>query len=309
MELYRIKIKPKSSYITPWQSDTIFGSLCWVIANYEGEKVLKEFLQGYRQNNVPFVVSNGFINDLLPKPVARKISLEDMKGSKSDILKHMQLEKQNKKIDWLTIDEFNSIINNREVIIKSKENKEKQTRTMHNSISRFSDATIEGSLYEQNEYFLDEGHISIYVKVKDEYKDKLFDLFKRLSITGFGKKISTGKGQFSIQEIEKFQGFKIPDKVNCFVNLSNYVPKEEDPTRGQYKTFIKHPKLGQGYALSANPFKRPVLMIKPGAVFWTTEVKDYYGRLVSNISYEHPQVVQCGYSLSIPAYIEEIDLN
>ena len=38
---WKIKLKPKSSFITPIQSDTLFGSMIWALKMIEGEKFIE----------------------------------------------------------------------------------------------------------------------------------------------------------------------------------------------------------------------------------------------------------------------------
>ena len=106
----------------------------------------------------------------------------------------------------------------------------------------------------------------------------------------------------------EFTGFKIPDQPNCFVSLSNYIPKKTDPVQGQYKIHVKYGKLGQAYAHADNPFKKPLLMLKPGAVFWTDKPQHAYGRLVYSVSDTYPEVVQIGSTLAIPARLQNPDI-
>lgn len=68
MKTYRLKLKPKTSFLTPWQADTIFGNLCWIMVWRDGEEALVRFLEEYKNGNPPFVVSDGMPGDFLPAP-------------------------------------------------------------------------------------------------------------------------------------------------------------------------------------------------------------------------------------------------
>src|SRR3989338_8251403 len=97
MKTYRLKIKPHSSFLTPWHADTIFGSLCWIMAWREGKDVLTKFLEDYKNGIPPFVLSDGFPTDLLPAPA--HLSLMMPKGER---LEDYENGKKLKKMAWLT---------------------------------------------------------------------------------------------------------------------------------------------------------------------------------------------------------------
>jgi CRISPR-associated protein Csm4 len=308
MKIYKIKIKVKSSNITPWQSDTIFGSLCWALSQKEGEKSLVNFLNEYENGFYPFVVSDGFPGDYLPKPMAGNTFPIDENLDKGTIFERSQRAKIAKKANFVTLEEFNTIINNGLVEIEEKEKQNIEVSVMHNQISRITDKTGEGNLYEFTEVFW-KNHLSIYFQVDCALENKIIELFDLLAIKGFGKRAAIGKGNFIIEELSEFTGFNIPRNSNSFVTLSNYVPKAKDPVFGQYKIFVKHGKLGQDYANKGNPFKKPLIIIKPGAVFWCDNPQFAYGRLVKNITPQFAHVVQCGCALVVPALIDEPEIG
>jgi CRISPR-associated protein Csm4 len=132
------------------------------------------------------------------------------------------------------------------------------------------------------------------------------NLLKELSKTGYGRKKSIGKGQFSVKEIKEFN-FSPIQNANGFVTLSNFCPTEDDPTEGLYKTFIKYGKLGEEFTFCGNPFKRPLLMIRTGSVFKIgSQPKEFYGRIVPNIApAKESEVVQYAYAFTVPIrYLE-----
>lgn len=62
---------------------------------------------------------------------------------------------------------------------------------------------------------------------------------------------------------------------------------------------VKYGKLGGNYAncTKINPFKKPLRIFKPGAIFRTSDVKEYYGQIVQNI-HENKNIVH--YGLAFP---------
>jgi CRISPR-associated protein Csm4 len=294
MRIYKIKLDSYSATLTPFQADTIFGHLCWVFAHQEGEEGLKKFLQPFKEGRPPFVISDGFPGDLLPKPLSAEFNIDD------------PIErKELKKFEFIKIDDFNLARKGEKFKLQPTE-LIKTSLTVHNTISRYTNTTpLEGGIYSLEETYIQS--ITIYIKViSEEWKNKLVELFENLSKIGYGRKKSIGKGQFSVEKIEKFEGFKDLKDSNGFVTLSNFCPAEDDPIEGFYKTFVKYGKLGEEFTFCGNPFKRPLLMIKTGSIFKTNgKPKEFYGRMIEGIAPAKPEVVHYGYAFAVPVYISQ----
>lgn len=307
MKTYHLKIKPQSSFLTPWQADTIFGSLCWIMAWREGEDALKQFLEEYKNGNPVFVLSDGMPCDLLPAPAHLSLMTKQ-----SDSLEDYQKGKKLKKILFLTPDEFDAIRNGKMEIQEREDIKTLKTfTTLHSSINRISGTTgDEGSLFELEEYAVESRleTISIYLKIRDGWEEKALSLFKDLSLIGYGRKKSIGKGSFEIignlEPFNKFDDFK---GANGFISLSNFVPAKDDPTEGFYKTMIKYGKLGGEFTFSGNPFKKPLIMINTGSSFYVSgNVKPFYGRMIGEIAPAKPEVIHYGYAFAVPIVIDVV---
>ena len=118
---------------------------------------------------------------------------------------------------------------------------------------------------------------------------------------GFGGHKSIGKGQFEILSFGEFNEINIPDNPNAFLLISSMLPSSTDPTNGYYDTLIKYGKLDREYAVSDNPFKKPLIMLKAGSVFKVEDkVKDFYGRMAEGVSSINKNIVQYGLGFSIP---------
>lgn len=82
MDLYRIDLRPRGPWLTPWHADTIAGSLCWQLRRQAGEAALGELLERCRAGQPPFVLSDAFPADHLPRPLCvfrliRRLSDQD----------------------------------------------------------------------------------------------------------------------------------------------------------------------------------------------------------------------------------------
>ena len=209
--------------------------------------------------------------------------------------------KKAKKRDYLTLAQFQAFQRGEIPDIEIESKGFVKATTLHNKISRFTNTTGDaGSLFERDEIFAPDGKVQIYAKVREGFEDDLRLLFDLVAHSGFGAKKSSGKGACSVESFDVFDDFVNSSKPGGFITLSHYVPAHGDPTDGAYKTMVKYGKLGEEKTFSGNPFKKPLIMLKPGAVFKAADVKHYYGRLVENIAYTDSDVVQYGFGFAVP---------
>ncbi|MGB9803129.1 type III-A CRISPR-associated RAMP protein Csm4 [Desulfofundulus sp.] len=296
------------SCLTPLHADTIFGGLCWTLKYSEGEGALSNFLSLYRNGLPPLVISNGFPGDLFPRPLL-PLKKGSLPTSRLELIAAAKEGKRVKKIEYITLEEFITLASGRDIMLLSREKPFMETVTLHNQINRLTGTTgEEGSLYEQVERYIhtDYSHLSIYLKISRGWEEKVLRLFQLLGETGLGKRKSIGKGSFSVVALEEFKAFNDLDQANGFISLSNFVPAGDDPVDGRYRMIVKYGKLGEEYALSALPFKRPLLMIRAGSAFRTTgNIKPFYGKMVEGIAPGHPGVLHYGLAFAVPTRMEE----
>jgi len=169
----------------------------------------------------------------------------------------------------------------------------------HNTINRISNTTgAGGGFYQVEETFYETGQrFNIYVKCSESVLPEVKDVFKVIEFGGFGKDKSTGKGRFSILSWETFD---LPESTepNTVMSLSSMIPARDDPTDARYQLMTKYGRLGGDFAKSAYPgghalipFKKPLIMMKAGAVFsWDNNApkKDYLGCLMANVHHYAP---------------------
>ncbi len=185
-----------------------------------------------------------------------------------------------------------------------------------NAINRISMTVEKGQLFSCGYDFYDKcAVLDLYVKISDFFsEDDIKKLFDYISKTGFGADASTGCGAFDF-DIKEIPAADIkPDGSNAFISLSNYSPCSSDPADGDYKVFTKYPKISAALG-HKNPFKTPLILIKPGAVFklpQNTPINEFYGRIITGLapiikSDLDIDVVQCG--LTYPYFIKLNDHN
>ncbi len=307
MKTYKITWESLSPYRTELQSDTIFGHMAWALRYQKGASFLMKVIEELKRKP-SLVFSSAFPIGLLPIPaipcpdrVKRVIpdwisvakELKDMAYVSRDYL-----ETVNYHFDWETI------LNDRSRLHKSPTEK---TLIFGNYINRISGTTTEdmASLYAAETFFQDnQTLLESYLKADSDLitRKDIQQACQYIADYGFGKDKSTGKGRFKLS-ISDFEEKPIADS-NAFLNLSNMVPCPSDSTRAVYTGFTKFGKLGGSFALWDSPFKYPIYIIKPGAVFWDTSP---HGSLLDNVhpSSKDENIVQNLYSYSIPIRVGE----
>ena len=302
MKTIRLKLKPLGSYLTDWSSDTITGALLWAYNRRFGSIALGQLISSFLKNEPPFVLSSGFPGDLLPRPFlpqpARQITT----------LTQIEEGKKLKKSQWVTLDEFNNLRQGQPAKPVEIPRSMLTEVVMHNQVSRISGSTSEGGeLYTVEEHFLDIKHfqyISVYAHVQPDWADLLAEMFSDLGRTGLGARSSTGKGAFMVEETADFYGFSDLPETNSCIILGNITPRATDPAKGYFKVAIKRGRLGEEYAKLPNPFKKPLVMLVPGSVLYSTApLSGWLGRFVEDIAPAAPQVVHCGMAMVTPAML------
>lgn len=317
VKTYRIRLQLEGGFMTPWHADTIFGHLCWLIRYNDGAEVLQDFLQRYIDRKPYFVLSNGLPGDYLSRPCGLKNALAG-NLTKSEKMTQNKLAKSIRKLEYISWAEFEHLLQGKlwdpSVGSAMRSKPLLTTYNLHNTIDRNTMTTGDvGELFELEEYYFNQEYqyLSIYVHIYDQaWVDKLKNLFEELSLVGFGKKKSIGKGSFKFIDMTPFEGFENfrdsdsgdRDYRHAAIMLSNFVPDSSDPIDGHYQLVVKYGKVGE---TSDRPFKKPLMMLKEGAVFFDDPPKAYYGTMIQDIAVGRPEVVQYGYGFAIPVKIYE----
>jgi CRISPR-associated protein Csm4 len=322
LKTYKISLKLRSGILTELQSDTIFGHFCWRMKELKTEKTLLDFLDLYTKQEPLFTVSNSFFgnkeNIYVPVPFIPSEFQNNDKSKEQKVIDFLKF-KIRKKIRFLTLPEFNSaMMGDRSGLDKllserlgNNENQPGYETDLRVSveINRNTFSSKEGQLFSYAPKYLKKNNIlNIFIKVIDEEKFNSLecsDILKETFEIGFGKKKSSGYGEFEIIEFKEFTGFTEPTDANAFISLSNYLPSRLDKIKDAfYETKVKYGKLGEEYALSENPFKKPIIFLTPGSVFKTDIKKDFYGRCtnIGEIS-SIPSVIQNGIAFTLKAKI------
>jgi CRISPR-associated protein Csm4 len=283
--LFRLRLRPRSPWRTPWQADTLSGMLCWMCARTEGERVLRaEVLEPMLAGEPPFVLSDAFPGDLLPVPLAVRLLPWPAEARKAV-----------KRARWLSAAAFRRAVAGEpltldDLVMESPLVEHGHTR---NTLGRLNDTTgDEGSLFTHPEHRLAPKHpalagadwLSVYVRVRPAFEARLLELFEELAAVGFGADASVGKGAFAfpggspaLEPTDELGA--APPEANGAVTLSTFQPAAGDPVAGVWESFTKHGKLGPDFGLD-DVRKHPLLLCRPGACFRTSAAAPFLGRAI-----------------------------
>jgi len=332
LKTYKLTIEPKSPFITPLHSDTIFGHLAWAITYDLGEKKLQEVLAEFNSGKPPFLLSAAFPEDTLPVPILPPLSQKETAklvpqrpGNGTVAARRRLIEeiKKTKNVEHISMDDFKNLAADLSTIklthlllSKSQQPKpSKQQVVMRTAVDRITGTAKEGKLFDLEETFYgyknQDGfrpvRLSIWFRLRDDsWKSEIYRWFNIIQGSGFGKRKSTGLGQFHI--IGDIVEAELPSVANpnAFITLSSYVPQANGPSHGYYRYIVKRGKLGGHWALGGKVWKAPLLMFTPGSIFYTNGgLADYYGGLVPILDREDTQIFQYAYAFPLGVRVSQ----
>jgi CRISPR-associated protein Csm4 len=297
MRLYRLRLFPTSTWRTPWEADTVFGSLCWACARkYGGARLREEIVEPSLEGEPPFVVSDAFPSGWMPAPVVLRqgSSLEQYRRLASSGL--TDATKRVRKARWLSEGGFRMVQRGELPAVEEFAIHEpiEAFGEINNQIGRESNTTSSGGeLFVSDSWALSSQNLqkgmTIFVRTDESYSSRLVELFAELGKSGFGADVSTGKGEFRPGGgLEPCSELEEVENSDASIVLSTFQPARKDPCDGFWEAIVKRGKLGPDFGL-ANVFKRPMIMLRPGTVLLAR--RDWFGRALAMPEFLAPDVV------------------
>ncbi len=280
---YRIRFRLASPLATPLHSGTLFGNLCWAWRYLYGEASLGQWLCSLAEN--PFLISDGFPADMLPRPLLKPAPVEAM--TLDQIQVHKKLKKR-KLIPRAVFEELRNNISEKALgqrLARLDEEEKKRLERMtpqererlgregwvrvpHNRIQRITGRTPEeGGLFFTEEFWVTglRQYRDVYVQTSLP-QEKLEELFRQVARWGYGKDATWGRGRFDGLEITPETSGLFDGKLPRAMSLS-HGSLTSNMGHARYQLETHYGRLGGVYAASSSPFKYPLLLMKPGATF------------------------------------------
>lgn len=297
MKLYRFTLTPQSAMGTPLVGDTLFGQICWAVRNRFGEARLTALLEGYTEQRPFMVVSDAFPQGFLPLPTL---------PSKFWQTKTETDRKSLKKAQWVNIEDAeNSAVKFwQECALQANVKFEKESQDQfHNTIDRQTNTTGEGQFAPYSTeltWFGSVQKFDLYI-VLDENRftlEELQQILNDVGSFGFGRDASIGLGKF--QCINPQMVNFLQQNANCYLTLANCAPQNLGLNKEYcyYQITTRFGRHGDIQALSSNPFKKPIILAKPAAIFTPEKYEPhlFLGNGLSGISHAQPNAVHQAYA-------------
>lgn len=332
--LFRYNLEPKSPIMTPLMSDTIFGHFCWAVLYKNGDNYLETLLDSYdKEKPAPVLFSSAVLSGFLPRPALPPLNRDTVKKF---VNKHYgtdqvslfngvsEIKRWNgvstlSLVQWTELKNDYSDLRLYELFKSDGKNEDSETFVKEVSASNFINritGTVDqegGGLFQREKWWYHQGiRLDLYVEINDESLNDIVKWFllDYLPEYGFGADKSIGMGSLDISFDDDFEPeiFQVND-ANARLSLS----AASFPDMGKYKVFYrlmtKFGKLGGSFAVSSptggnpKPFKKPILMYEPGAVFLTNKNPNT-NPLLKNV-HSDERVRHCGIPVTIPFKIRE----
>lgn len=297
MPLWRLILALEGPLGTPLGSGTLFGHLCWAMVRREGESVLAGWLDHLAAGSALCRISDAMPKDLLPRPLLRPGPVDEgLDTAAADALKQRRKWRWLRREGWLaarqaltpdTLDPFLTSIATSTV------------EHAHNRIDRYTGTTPKegGGLW-----FVDDDWSFAKAPLRDLYvetdlaPDYLQDLVADVGAEGYGRDATYGRGRFTVRSLEPDEAL-LTHGGNRWMSLSHGC-LDRAMVEPRYERFTHFGKVGATMAArTGRPFKRPVLLMRPGATFGGTGP---FGRLLDGVHQDEPKVRHDAQHLAIP---------
>ncbi|MDR0736981.1 MAG: hypothetical protein LBF51_09185 [Zoogloeaceae bacterium] len=322
-QTHHFTLQPLSAFGTLLSGDTLFGQLCWALRYRFGEEWLSERLAGYSEGRPFLVLSDAFPQGFLPLPTVPASFWKTAGSTDRKILK---------KKRWLSLENLGTnfptwqghacndaetakTILQKYISSESRGGKEEERISLlqelhpqpHNSINRATSTTDEGGMfapYAQTQYwFHPEMRLDLYA-ILDDARIAAEDLDTALADigkSGYGRDASIGLGKFAIALDATFSGLPHAVDANAFLTLAPCAPQGQgfERERSFYRILTRFGRHGGIAVQSGNPFKRPLLLARSGAIFYPETLDQslaFIGQGLSAVSAGHPETVAQGYA-------------
>lgn len=301
-------LRPRSAFVTPLAGDTLFGQLCWALRHQHGEAALARWLHGYTEGE-PFLV----VGAPLPAGHAPLPSLPpDCWDTDAHTPAKVLCQRR-----WLPVDALAQPVCQWRALARTDADTPGANLLLapytHNTLSRQSGST---GLAQFAPYtVLQRWHVPTeqgeaptltLTCIHDADRldaDALLAALRWVGEFGYGADASTGMGRFDVTPCP-LPWPDPPAQANAWLTLGPLAPAglALDSAHSYYTLDIRFGRHGDQDALSGLPFKRPVMLAHPGAVFApaASHTPDW-GRLwlgqgVRGVSHARPDTVHQGYA-------------
>lgn len=300
MKTYKLVFTCQSIVNQIPDSQTLFGALCNIIKNVNGEEALEEYLHSFNEEPL-FVHSSMFYNGTMPMIKKNIFSLAFVnnmvkKFDSKERLSVLENLKKYKKIKYISEQIYQKyIIEKDENILKQDLLEYEEKFKLNDGILMFNDEKLDivqksvlmtrngfvdsennkSLFYSPHIYFDSKSEFCIFVKSKKD-KEYLRKIFGYLEYFGIGNRRTVGMNIFHLERIEET---KLSSKENYKLILSKYIPQDEVIFEKSYcqldNEIYRASKDYANYAVVGN-----FIHVVEGSYLYMKEDKNYYGKVI-----------------------------
>ncbi len=295
MTLYRITVSLVSPLGTPLVGPTLFGLICHLISEKDGDAALADWLGDPERI---WRISDGFPAGCLPRPLVKPRPLQS---------KQLDAIKERKKHVWILRDTWmkhRPSWSDSEIPDEAfRSDPACGRRQAHNVVDRHGHGTLDsGGLFfvEDDWRFAGAGkQVDIYVQ-SDDHPNRIRELIGAVGERGYGRDASTGRGRFEVAEPYADAELAALPGAGRRMSLSRGVLTYATMHEALWRIEPHLGRVGPELTLEGvSPFKRPVLLTRPGCTYRPAS-SGAAGRWVSGIHAERPEIGLNGFHLGIP---------
>lgn len=308
MTLLRATLSLRSPLGTPLAGDTLFGQLCHAAREAMGDTELNRLLEGYPDGKPWLVTGDGFPAGFLPRPTMPPLG--DTKPEERNTAKGKR---------WIPL--AAAVLPLPELLAAAKSDdeaygKDRQpitARAHHNTLNRMTGSTGAGEFapYTASQtHFAAGQQVDIWCALDETRCDRkrFADLLAAIGLSGFGRDASIGLGKFEVTSVKEEQ-LPAPKKTQAYWTLGPCAPQGQgfDGEKSFWRVLTRFGRHGGALALSAKPFKNPVLLATAGAVLVPRDgftPRLFVGQGLTGVSTIEPATVHQGYAPVLPLQLE-----
>ncbi len=264
---FKLTLELQSPFVTPMQSDTLFGQLIWMVRHSSGESAAAKFIGEVVNGGGILSVSAGLPHDKIPLPfipasddktanllrVFQEARSKVPGSRRAEYYSVRYLKAVKKSFGYADAALFYSgsglkclgditsggIVPDMESAVSFVKKPVssflpadaavmKKATVTRNVINRLTGCTGEGSLFEtENEFYKPGSLKDVYIRTNLLLESDLAGYFKAMGIYGFGADATTGKGRFKVSGIEKCT-FENQEGAEYVLTLGSCIPAKDE---------------------------------------------------------------------------------
>jgi len=304
---YLVRLTLNAPLGSPLHSGTLFGHLCWALRYQDSEAALNDWLLELPE--APFLLSDGLPAGWLPRPLlAPPPRFSQQPGEARDEFREkLEQAKKLRKRGWIRVTDFLALRDGltetrlaARLDPKTSPPTPRRVRIAHNTIDRHTGTTPDsGGLYFMGEdWFADDARErDVYVRTTLP-RERVAGLFSLVGELGFGRDATLGRGQFQASLTEPPSGLFDFEGNRC-LSLS-HGSRSANMAAPRYKLHTHYGKVGGLYAGGVmSPFKRPLLLCRPGATFAPADGGPF-GELLAGVHPHDSSIRHNAWHLTVP---------